>query len=96
VITAGRRLHAFVRGRVQGVGFRATAMMEARSLGLGGWVRNRADGSVEVEAEGPAPALNLFAKFLGQGPRTGHVDVVEIDWIPSEGGPFPFETRSTL
>src|SRR5687767_612845 len=47
-----RRLHAVVSGRVQGVGYRATAQDEARALGLGGWVRNRADGTVEVDAEG--------------------------------------------
>jgi hypothetical protein len=48
------RLHAVVHGRVQGVGFRYFVMREARALGLSGWVRNQADGSVEVEAEGAA------------------------------------------
>jgi len=47
-----RRLHAVVRGSVQGVGFRATTFDEARRLGLAGWVRNRVDGTVEVLAEG--------------------------------------------
>jgi acylphosphatase len=47
-------LHAFVHGRVQGVGYRATTMDEARRLNLAGWVRNRIDGSVEVLAEGSA------------------------------------------
>ena len=45
-----KQLHLIVRGRVQGVYFRASTQREARRLGLGGWVKNRADGSVEILA----------------------------------------------
>jgi len=59
-----RRLHAVVRGSVQGVGFRATTFDQARRLGLAGWVRNCLDGTVEVLAEGAEPKLNLFLAYL--------------------------------
>jgi acylphosphatase len=93
---AGKRLHATVRGRVQGVGFRATTQYEARKLGLAGWVRNRADGSVEVEAEGPREALEMFLSFLQRGPLGAHVEAVDAEWLAPRGGaPLPFEVRRT-
>ncbi|HTA18932.1 MAG TPA: acylphosphatase, partial [Polyangia bacterium] len=52
-----KRLRAVVRGRVQGVGFRASAASEARRLQLTGWVRNQLDGTVETEAEGDDAAV---------------------------------------
>lgn len=54
---AVERWRLTVRGRVQGVGFRAGCQQWARQLDLSGWVRNTRDGAVEVEAEGPAHAL---------------------------------------
>jgi acylphosphatase len=91
-----RRLHAFVRGTVQGVGFRATTSYEARKLGLAGWVRNRADGSVEVEAQGEDQALEAFVAFLHRGPLGAHVDSVAVDWLPPQGEDRePFEVRRT-
>lgn len=95
-MTAGPgRLHALVRGRVQGVGFRATTADEARRLSLAGWVRNRADGSVEVLAEGSAEALEALESFLRTGPRTAHVSSLQVDRGTAQGAPFPFETRRT-
>ena len=92
----GKRLHAVVRGAVQGVGFRATTSYEARKLGLGGWVRNRADGSVEVEAQGEPGALDELVGFLNRGPLGAHVHTVAVDWLPAQGeAPVPFEVRRT-
>ena len=62
------RLEATVNGRVQGVGFRWFVRDRATALGLAGWVRNRADGSLEVLAEGPAEALAAFEDALRAGP----------------------------
>jgi acylphosphatase len=90
------RLQAVVRGRVQGVGFRATTQYEARKLGLHGWVRNLVDGSVEVDAEGDRPHLERFLAFLQRGPLGAHVEAVEARWLPAQGdAPFPFEVRRT-
>lgn len=90
------RLHAIVRGRVQGVGFRATTQHEARKRGLSGWVRNLVDGDVEVDAEGDRTHLEAFLAFLHRGPRGAHVDGVDVQWSAAAGGaPFPFEVRRT-
>ena len=68
-----------VTGRVQGVGFRWYVEREARALGLGGWVRNRADGSVEVLAAGSNQQLNALYDRLKAGPRASRVDNVEVE-----------------
>ncbi|HEX7599775.1 MAG TPA: acylphosphatase [Polyangia bacterium] len=90
-----RRLHAVVRGVVQGVGFRATTYDEARRLGLAGWVRNRVDGSVEVLAEGPTPKLKLFLAYLHRGPLGARVTGVVEDWSEEQGAPLPFQFKRT-
>jgi acylphosphatase len=66
-----------VRGRVQGVGYRYFALKRAEQLALAGFVRNMPDGSVEVIAEGPDPALVEFEKNLRQGPSFARVEAVE-------------------
>lgn len=66
-----------VSGRVQGVGFRAHARMQALALGLRGHARNRADGRVDVLATGDDAALATFADWLRQGPPLARVDAVE-------------------
>lgn len=66
-----------VRGRVQGVGFRWFVLQEAVVLDLGGFVQNLSDGSVEVVASGPAPALGQLEQALSRGPRGARVDSVE-------------------
>jgi acylphosphatase len=66
-----------VRGRVQGVGFRAWLLRQADALALRGWACNHADGSVEVEAEGESDALQRLRELLAVGPRLARVDAVE-------------------
>ena len=70
------RRHVVVRGRVQGVGFRWFAKELADSLGLLGWVCNREDGSVEIEAEGTEDALGEFLRRLRDGNPAARVDEV--------------------
>ena len=65
-----------ITGRVQGVGYRAFVHRAAHGLGLAGWVCNRADGSVEVLAEGAASALDALEGQLRQGPAAGMVKAV--------------------
>ena len=74
------RVHALVNGKVQGVGFRAFTEYHATQKGLHGWVRNRQDGKVEVEAEGPRPMLEAFLQVLEQGPQLSWVTQIIVDW----------------
>ena len=88
-----RRLKAEIFGDVQGVGFRYFAESRARRLGLQGYVRNRYDGAVEVEAEGDTPALERFLDLLRQGPRMARVQDVRVSWMPFRGDLGPFGVR---
>ena len=69
-------LHYKVSGRVQGVGFRASARAQALSLGLSGWARNCADGGVEVMACGLATQLEALHHWLHSGPPQAQVTAV--------------------
>jgi acylphosphatase len=85
-------LHAVVRGDVQGVGFRYFVREHARGLGIRGWVRNRSDGSVEVQAEGDRASLHQLRELLSEGPigaRVARVDDLPPGSQPTEL-PFPF------
>ena len=66
-----------VRGRVQGVGFRWFVEREAHILGIAGWVRNNADGSVEILAQGTRDQLSGLRSRLRAGPRAARVDAVD-------------------
>lgn len=79
------RKHAVVRGQVQGVGFRYYALNEASHLKLAGYVRNRPDGSVELELEGPEPAVARMLAWLSHGPRSAIVDSLDVSDIPPIG-----------
>jgi acylphosphatase len=75
-----------VRGAVQGVGFRAACAGEAHRLGVAGWVRNREDGSVEAELQGPATAVERLIGWLRVGPAGARVEEVEVRCAPTEPG----------
>lgn len=84
----------FVRGRVQGVGFRAFVRREAEALGLAGWTRNLADGRVEVFAQGPARMLDALQGRLWQGPRWAEVrDVDALEASPMADAGDTFKIR---
>lgn len=88
-----KAFHAFVHGRVQGVGFRYTAVHEARRLDLCGMVRNCRDGSVEVVAEGDSQLVDRFLAWLHKGPPGSYVRSVEVDSIPCTGEYVSFEVE---
>ena len=73
-----RALHAIVRGRVQGVGFRYATLRQSERLGLAGWVANRPDGAVDVYAQGAPDAMTAFVTWLRQGPPMARVDTVDV------------------
>ena len=79
---AKKRLQLRITGLVQGVCYRAYTQEEVTRLGLTGWVRNRADGSVEVCAEGTEESLNLLAAWCEHGPP--HAEVIGVDRRLSE------------
>ena len=73
-------VHITVRGRVQGVGFRFFVREQAARFGVKGWVRNRADGAVEVLAEGSRETLLEFLEKVREGPRFGGVSDFNVEW----------------
>jgi acylphosphatase len=80
-----------VLGRVQNVGFRWWTARHARELGLVGTVRNRADGSVEVVAVGPAEAVDRLASLLASGPPGANVEAVQAMDPPEQSHSNTFE-----
>ncbi len=79
-------IKATVRGRVQGVFFRATTRKVARELGLSGTVRNLPDWKeVEVYAEGDTTQLEMLIKYLNAGPPGAKVEQVNIEWLEYTG-----------
>ena len=90
---AVKRIRARVHGRVQGVFFRDYACREALRLGLKGWVRNLADGSVETECEGDAQQVDQFLAWLSEGSPLSLVAGVEHREIAVTGTESLFEIR---
>ena len=88
--TGRRTVRAVVRGRVQGVGFRAWTRSQAELHGLDGWVRNRRDGTVETVLAGDPEAVGAMLVALRQGPRGCRVDAVEMSEADEKAvGPRP-------
>jgi len=79
------RVTAWVRGRVQGVGFRWWTRARALELGLTGWALNLEDGRVEVVAEGSRAACESLVARLGAGATPGRVDLVTSRWSDARG-----------
>ncbi|HUA33003.1 MAG TPA: acylphosphatase [Candidatus Binataceae bacterium] len=88
-----QRLHMVISGRVQGVGFRACAYDEARSLGLKGWVRNLASGEVEMVVEGSRESLEILLAWAHLGPSGSRVSDLREDWSAAEGDFADFRIR---
>ena len=74
-----------VRGFVQGVGFRYAAAEAARARGVAGWVRNRADGTVEAAFEGEPDAVEGMVRWCERGPRGAEVDEIDVFDEPPQG-----------
>lgn len=86
-------IHIIVKGKVQGVFFRATTSEKAAQLGLKGWVRNLPDGNVEVMAEGEKENLNKLAEWCKIGTDRSVVDSVEIEKLPYENRFTDFQIK---
>jgi acylphosphatase len=75
-----KRIHLVVRGRVQGVYFRASTQREAKRLGVTGWIKNREDGGVEIVAEGEEDQVKDLLVWAQHGPSTARVEEVDTRW----------------
>ncbi len=74
-----------IRGKVQGVWYRASAQEAAKRLGLTGFVRNLSDGGVYAEAEGPEAVLQDFVNWCRRGPQFAQVEEVQVVEAPLQG-----------
>lgn len=74
-----KRVSILVRGKVQGVFYRASTVTKAQQLGVNGFVRNESDGSVYIEAEGNEEKLNELIAWCRVGPPRGRVDEVVVE-----------------
>ena len=79
------RRRVIVHGYVQGVGYRYTARAQASRLGVGGWIRNRADGTVEAEVEGDEASVAAMLEYLAAGPRDAMVERTDVSELQPTG-----------
>jgi len=88
-------LRAIVRGFVQGVGFRVFVRSVAWHMNLRGYVRNMTDGTVQVVATGPRPALEKLLSEIWRGPAGAHITAVDSSWEDGEAAGLgqTFEVR---
>jgi len=76
------QIKAIVSGEVQGVGFRYSALREARAIGLSGYAKNCPDGTVEVVAQGSKEQLEQLVEWLKKGSHFASVKSVHVEWQP--------------
>jgi acylphosphatase len=93
-----RRVHAFIVGVVQGVGFRFAAQRKAREMGLTGWVKNTPDGRVEILSDGPSEKQDQFLEWCREGPSRAVVERIDIqsDSTVDSGEYTHFEIRHSV
>jgi acylphosphatase len=89
------RVHVWVRGRVQGVGFRAHVEYHARQIGVTGWVRNVGWDTVEAVAEGTREDVERFIEAMKEGPRMSRVDEAKMEWEDVTGEFREFGVRGS-
>jgi acylphosphatase len=90
------RAHIWVKGRVQGVGFRAHVEFYAQQIGVTGWVRNVGYDTVEAVAEGERENVERFIETMKQGPNMSRVDESMVEWEESTGEFREFEVMRSV
>lgn len=91
------RAHIWVKGRVQGVGFRAFVEFMARKIGeLSGWVRNVGYDTVEAIAEGERVQVERLIEVMKEGPRSSRVDESKVEWETPTGEFQDFGVRRSM
>lgn len=87
------RVHLIVYGRVQGVGFRFTTQLKANEIGVNGWVKNREDGTVEIEAEGKVEKVDQFIDAVKANPSpVAKIESIELTICDDLKGYQSFKT----
>lgn len=87
------RVHIIVGGLVQGVGFRWFVARHAQARSLRGYVKNRVEGSVEIDAEGDRGLLEEFLREIRIGPRSAQVRDIAVEWLPGGNAGAGFHIR---
>lgn len=93
--SGNQRMHVTIKGFVQGVGFRFFALSHGKNRRLCGWVRNKANGDVEVLAEGPRAELENLLDRLRVGPSSAQVLDTDVQWQAYQGDLPPFTVLPT-
>jgi acylphosphatase len=90
------RAHIWVKGRVQGVGFRAHVEYQALQIGVFGWVRNISWDTVETVAEGTREQIDQFIEMVKTGPRASRVDEAQVEYETTTGFLEGFSVKHSL
>ena len=90
------RVHIWVKGRVQAVGFRAHVEYNALQIGVLGWVRNLGHDTVETIAEGTRIQIDEFIEMAKQGPSISRVDEARIEYEPATGQLDAFTVKRSM
>jgi acylphosphatase len=90
------RVHAWVKGRVQAVGFRAFVQQNAFQIGVTGWVRNVGYDTVEAVAEGPKDKIEMFLRAMKRGPVSSQVDESREEWEQATGEFSSFRVKFSM
>ena len=91
-----KRVHMWVKGRVQGVGFRAHVEYHALQIGVLGWVRNLGHDTVETVAEGTKEQIAQFIEMVKTGPRHSRVDEARVEYEPTTGHLSGFTVKMSM
>ena len=90
------RVHVWVKGLVQNVGFRADVEYNARQLGVTGWVRNVGYDTVEAIAEGEHEKVDRFIESMKAGPRASRVNELKVEWENASGEFEEFDVKRSM
>lgn len=91
-----QRVHVWVKGRVQNVGFRAHVQYSARQIGVTGWVRNVGYDTVEAVGEGERDKLERLVEAVKTGPPGSRIDESNVEWQNATGEFADFQLRRSL
>lgn len=75
-----KQVHLYIKGNVIGIGFRAWTKIQAKIIGVTGWVRNNEEGFVEAQIQGEEEKVRQIIELIKKGPPVSHVAGVEIFW----------------